>query len=674
MLDGVTPLRSAAMKLKSPMSPDFDPDAWRGATSLDVESDAYLLLAALWFGHEAGALRQTTTKSALAALGPAMSTILAMAVANREYRMVQRLSEARSEGRTEVAFSAHVDAPVLRNLDGQEASADEFAEILVDASESWLYDAARSEGFGETGGRDLTSLAICGGQIYSIQRTLNDFWQQARWEDWRIGARGEGLTWSPGDRDHAARLHAWQHRAEENAGAHAILLLGDWCAMSVGERRKHYLPRTVCGIEVRRGRRFLVVEKPIVHSRAPPLFALDSIVLENSYLGPLIDRPLETHPRLSCRILLRAWHVIGDLARRLAKMTPLPETIDVAAARSLATVVERAELADVLRRALCLDDDDVNGLIELLTFRTAVAGGRAQRGLWGAPLVPIPGEDRYALCQAVLACSAPIWKGEAWLERGGVNDLLSKDARGQSLERQLRSRLRARAAANATLSSLVVAEHQIAKSKDFPEEIDLVFRLGRWLFVGEVKHLLFPGSSQERFNYYDKLRKAAKQAKRKAAAARDKPAIVAKALGLDNDTVENLEVVPLIVVNQGFGFGQIVDECQVTEAGFLEHLLGDPILATDAALDTTTGKRVTRTIRLYRDEADAEANIRAILADPPTLRRHLDRIAWREVQFPTATRRRFDVTLPYVADVSGLARFEALHLQGQLQSRVSRRR
>jgi hypothetical protein len=261
-----------------------------------------------------------------------------------------------------------------------------------------------------------------------------------------------------------------------------------------------------------------------------------------------------------------------------------------------------------------------------------------------------------------------VWKGEAWLERGGVNDLLSKDARGQSLERQLRSRMRTRGAANATLPSLVVAEHQIAKSKDFPEEIDLVFRLGRWLFVAEVKHFLFPGSSQERFNYYDKLRKAAKQAKRKAAAARDKPAVVAKALNLDKDIVEALEVVPLIVVNQGFGFGQIVDDCQVTEAGFLQHLLGDPVLAIDAALDTATSSRAMRTIRLYRDEADAEANIRAILADPPTLRRHIDRIAWREVQFPTATRRRFDVALPYVADVGGLARIEALHLQSQLQS------
>ena len=88
----------------------------------------------------------------------------------------------------------------------------------------------------------------------------------------------------------------------------------------------------------------------------------------------------------------------------------------------LALVVNRRELADVLEQALAIDVNTAEAILALLSFHAKSPDEKGHRGRWAAPLVPTPGQDKFALALPALATSYPLRKVEAWLGRGGLDD------------------------------------------------------------------------------------------------------------------------------------------------------------------------------------------------------------------------------------------------------------
>jgi hypothetical protein len=142
----------------------------------------------------------------------------------------------------------------------------------------------------------------------------------------------------------------------------------------------------------------------------------------------------------------------------------------------------------------------------------------------GGSLIPIPGDDRYALALPVLAMSNPLRKVEMWLEKGGLDDRTLKQHRGDTYESEYRAAVRLAISKNQLFSRVCCAEREVKAAADFAEQIDLLIRLGDILIVAEVKCWLFPADPYERFKHFGKLKKAAEQAVRKAAAIRTRPA------------------------------------------------------------------------------------------------------------------------------------------------------
>lgn len=662
MLEFATPFHVRAAKLKSPSSPEFNAGEWKAAYAAEqnpTKSDEALLAAALWLAGQAAARRAAFSDVEFDALGRTVSVVLAIATLNREFWVTDLLSdEMRANAHKEgaVAFGHIIGRPLRAGATGQSVTADESSEGTGDAVESWLYDAYVNSGHDGAVPADLAPVAFRAMKRYSIQHGLNDIWNQGIWEGWRLTSDGNELSWGPADKELATKLHAALVRQQENFMNFPFIDLSMWAALKPEGRRRLTIPRTVTDVSAS-GRRKIRIGRPECRSKRPPMFLIERAGLEGSYLNFLMEVAFPNEPKFTLRLVLQAWAVIFDLARALAKPLSWPEHLSLRDAEKMALVVSHQDLLDVLMRALAMDKTTAQAMIKFLAYAPKKPKEKGHRGIWAAPLVPIPGEDSFALAFPALATSNTLRKAEAWLERGGLDDNLS--GRGDLFEADYRAKIVSAIQDNPLLVDASCAKNSIKKDANFDEQVDLLVRLGDLLIVGEVKCWLYPADSFERFNHFRKIKGAAAQAKRKADLLRLRPDVAARALGLSVDDVRALRVVPLVVANQGFGFSLDADGCRVTDAAYLLTYLSNGAISSGMAIDTQDGRTRNTTMTLYEREKQASDKFGAHFENPPVLQRFVDRISWTTVEFPLPAGGKLHFAVPRLSDIRGEERMLA---------------
>ncbi|MDX3965515.1 MAG: hypothetical protein QHD01_02810 [Bradyrhizobium sp.] len=656
MLDIDTPFHRRVKKLKAPTSAAFDAAAW--AALLDGEppshSDLELVAAAMLIAAEMQALRGLPAEQERDSLDAATETALCVAAMNTEYLTIMELSEDASRQAIEAGALSfgHITGAQFETGSGQKVDALTMIDTTVDASESWLFDIDPTKTAVGSETSDLRPLATRIVKRYSMQYGLNAIWKQCLWEGWRpTPAQGVNL-WGPKDVGLAKLLEATRVREAENLMNYPHIDQATWKMMDPEGRRKRALPRTV--VQATTSPRWRVkIGRPDCLSKFSPPFVTERAALEGSYLKYFLDHPLPELPGRNCRDLLAAWHVILDLALLLAKQLKGIEALTRRDIKRRSLQVSAAELRRILAESLLMSEQQAGDFVEFFAFRPKLAGQKGTRGLWAAPLVPIPGTDSYALAFPVLANSNPPRKVEMWLEKGGLDDSSLKQHRGDTYEAEYRAAVRAAIARNSAFSNVRCAEREIKATSDFGEQIDLLIRLGDLLIVGEVKCWLFPADPFERFQHFGKLKAAAKQAVRKVAAIRARPDVAAKALGLDVAEVKALRTVPIVVSNQGFGFSLEIEGSRVVEADFLTRYLGGGSLIAGASIDIKTGQMVPLDLTLYETEKQAADRFEATVAKPALLYRFVDRIDLTFMPFPSLIGAKTTVTIFNLSDIKG---------------------
>ena len=655
MIDFDTPFHQRVWKLKAPTSAAFDAAAWKAL--LDGQpssSDQELIAGAMLIAAEMQAFRGLPPESERETLNAATETGLCIAAMNTEYLTMMDLSADASRQAIESGALSygHITGAQFETGSGQRVDALTIIDTAVDASESWLFDIDPNKTSVDPEPPDLRPLATRMVKRYSMQYGLNAIWKQCLWEGWRPISVQDVTLWGPKDVELAKLLEASRIREAENLMNYPHIDQATWKMMDVESRRKRALPRTVVEA-VARPRWRVKVGRPACLSKFAPPFVTERAALEGSYLKYFLDHPLPNLPGRDCRDLLAAWHVILDLALLLAKQLATTETLTGRDIRRRSLQVSSAELRRILAEALLVNEDQAGDIIEFFTFRPKVAGQKGTRGLWAAPLVPIPGSKSYALALPVLANSNPPRKVEMWLEKGGLDDSSLKQHRGDTYESEYRAAVRTAIARNDIFSNVRCAEREIKATSDFGEQIDLLIRLGDLLIVGEVKCWLFPADPFERFQHFKKLKSAAKQAARKAAAIRTRPDVAARALGLDEAEVNSLRTIPIVVTNQGFGFSLDIDGCRVVEAEFLKKYLGAGSLISGASIDMKTGQIVPVNLTLYETEKQAADRFEATMTKPAFLYRFVDRVELTFMLFPSLIGAKTRVTIFNLADIKG---------------------
>jgi hypothetical protein len=103
--------------------------------------------------------------------------------------------------------------------------------------------------------------------------------------------------------------------------------------------------------------------------------------------------------------------------------------------------------------------------------------------------------------------------------------------------------------------------------------------------------------------------------------------------------------VPIVVVNQGAGFGLLAGGARVVDFHFLRLYLTDGSYHSGLAFNFSEKRGASRFQALYGNEREAEENFESTVARPPTLDRFLEAATWGITKFPTSSGDDFEIAI-----------------------------
>jgi hypothetical protein len=308
-----------------------------------------------------------------------------------------------------------------------------------------------------------------------------------------------------------------------------------------------------------------------------------------------------------------------------------------------AFTVKVSELTDTFVTALGIDNARAKTIVSLFLCDPAQTSRLFTKSLWATPLLPAP-DDRCHIVLAPLLMATPRRRVEAWLERGGISDQGRVKGRGKLYESHVRDVIGKDLAKNPRIADYACLATAL-KRTDGGEEIDLLARIGNTVLVGDVKCLLAPAEPMERFNYLDALEDAAEQVWRKCDWIERNRSNVLTKLGIpDEARAAEIRLVPIVILNQGYGFGLDLNGVAFTDLHFLSLLLRSGTYAGDTRFER--GSIINAPITLYSCQAELESQLHMLLTHPRPLRRYEGKISWQSEPFPNSTGRPFAVEFP----------------------------
>jgi hypothetical protein len=471
----------------------------------------------------------------------------------------------------------------------------------------------------------------------SIEHSLRDLWQQILWDGWALRQAGGRLRHDPVDRELAVLWNAWLWRQEmllnQGAGVDALF---ESTRVSANKHIEPVVSPTVIGIggSSKADRRFRF---GTVSGREPGQnwHRTEATIVNDSYLEPFLDSPLPAFSySLSCRDLQRAWCVLRDCAWVLASRSKDSRMRSVDEVEASSLLVSRAELERAIIHCAKLDTEATQRIIDFFTCDIENTGKMFTKGLWASPIVSVDEGKNVALTLAPIAIGSTIRRIEEWLDRGGLSDRLSEARRGLKYEAWVRQEIRKSLSDSEFLQNARCAEASINREGQLGEQIDLLILLGNKLIVGEIKCLLAPVESVEHYNYLSKLNEAGAQAVRKAEWTNQNEDIVAQALGVASDRIASATRVPIVVVNQGIGFGLQVNGARVVDFHFLNLYLSENEYMAGMAVRRDDGAAIPHYVPLYDSEQEAASNLEETLSTPPPLQRYISAAVWKDNEFP----------------------------------------
>lgn len=632
-----TKFRSTARRLKTPTAGNFDPAEWEQAFSRTIDptpEDRKLLESTLWIGREVRALNERSP-SFFGTLCAEQAIALGIALVNREYwtstdSTKRELADLPLEKPASFDYMANLR---YENIYGQKMSAADFVENAIEALSSWIYDARRICSPDKPGSEEnLSELARDAMHHYSMRRVLKCLFDEAL----HLGTvlDEDGDCWRPRDRKLDELHKAWQARAESNLMDGPQLLAMQWPHMTPTQRRDQALPRSVGQARWSVNGWTNKVRRMEYLSKRPRGYPLERQALESSYLGLFLDEELPLAPGLTASLIHQAWWIITDMANQIERVARQAAEKGTLTLLQAAYATTEGELTRSIVSALKIPDSQALDIIAFLTFREGGAG-KGNRGLWSAPLVACR-DGSLLIPQAIFNISDPVYRVEAWLERGGIDDT-ALERRGDRFEAKCRAGLVAAMGGNKTFKDAHIATHGISMSKSFPHQTDLLFQIGNRAFVGEIKCWLTPADAHHWDRFYRiRLPEAVEQAVVRADALRANREVLAMVLGIPRVQADALEICPIAVLNQSAGFSLVSRGCRIVDADFLRSYLRSPEMMSGVAMHY--GKPVAQqVVSLYKNEQAASDSFDRIMANPWPLRRFRDRLERSDTTYPRPT-------------------------------------
>ncbi|WP_204113648.1 hypothetical protein [Shimia biformata] len=618
-------------RLSSPFAKNFRVDEWKEALeeAEGNERDVKLCMSAIFFGNQVSSLRDRHIKRIFKDISKRSALILAVGSANRNYFALIRDFRERQAERAKSKDSSPFHLMEIGKAGSQIApqenmSPDDLVTAIVDTLPHWFFEAKELSDDREPIGTDFGLLELRAGWALSVESGLRDLWMSALWEGRELKGDGEGLTFGPADRELDGYWYASQMRTE------AAL----WGPLALF----HDLPedrddtqdiRSVFVSRLRGGRTGLAFPKP----SGGRLQKLNETlgVLERSYIGDYLDVPIEVAgSEISMRLLIKALWVLGELGAAMRLNIRARIIRGYRDAREFSLRVSKKDCVRVFRECLGIEESFAASVLSQLVLSPDDTGKCFKEGVWLHPLVELDEEHVMIVMPSVDVGTKTRFVERTLTELLGP-DLTKAKSLGGTFEKGTRKRVQAALAGNKIIDDFACLPHAINKVSEGGEEIDLLFRIGRRVIVGELKCLIAPNESIERYSHLSKLEEAAGQARRKAEWLSKNKHLVEDALDVDG---AEIEITPMVILNQRIGSGLVIDEVVITDVFLLELFAGDGSYSSGAAM--TKGRKAVAFETFYTTQKEAEDAIQDVFSSPPPLRPFIEGIEWVNVEFPAA--------------------------------------
>ena len=463
---------------------------------------------------------------------------------------------------------------------------------------------------------------------------MNDLWNGVFWDNLEVVENETTIRIGPKDSYNYKLTRAWFQRHTTKFMSGFWKKSDLWLNEGLDLRKSQHLRKTVVDARYNGNKLKIKVGRPSCRSRNVPRYVSNRIGLQSSYLNDFVITDFPKYPGINGELIFKAWHVLLDLADHMMRVARREPSFNHSSVQDWALEIKSEKIIRIVFESLSIDETISARVIEFLTYNPTPPQPKGQKGLWGAPLFKVPGRSTIALAWAVLKATNFLRTVEIWLEKGGVGKTVAEKGRGDEYENILRAKYITALQGNRTFYNSKCLHYGIKKDKNFPEQIDLLIKVGHTIIVGEVKCFLFPTDYHERFNFYQNLRAAAEQAVRKSEAVENHPNIITNSFNIPVQDLKKFRITPLVVVNQGFGSTLSIDGCQIIDADFLEMYFRSPFMEIGTINGQMKGRRTNRIIRLYKNEKDASDNILSNLKRPYVLTRYIDRFTWQETAGP----------------------------------------
>lgn len=637
-------LRKGNDRLASPFSKAFDYGAWLRAEKECSGSvrDQDLLTCGLFVAGQLKALRGTFFEKLFSDLSKRTAVRLALASANLEFFTFQRHFQRLVKKQIERGEPLHIEQ--LREIEflgrGIATSPDDFVTAVVDAVPHWLFEAKDLGDTREASDFKFHDLRRRCAAILSVEHALKNVWDAALWEGWFLTKTEKGLCLRPSSTSDAYYWHACQLRHEADIMARSLALADGDLKLPDGFE----LPsNSVKSIEVKGNRvrfNFGLRSKQSSDDLRMRLSAASQF-----YLGPMLKKGLGgRYGDATLYQMILALQLLKDTVKAFSKLGLPSSAKHYSDVRKLSLGLSRKTLVRVVMQCLEVDEALATTLVDSLTISPEESGDLFRDGLWSRPLVKLKDDELLLLAPAIDVGSVHRFM-ELHTEAALKTEGKKKHAPGLVFESQLRRRTIEVAVKNQVLKDFHVCPDAISKSRGQPdsEEIDLLVRLGRKIIVCEAKAFIRPSEPIDRYNHLGKLEEACEQARRKAQWMKGVLPDFAELLGWTK-SVEILEVMPLVVVNQSFGSGLRIDGCLVTDVNlWLLYLAAGSY--TSSAIRAGS-ESINFQTKFYDDEATLIANLEETFEKVPPLRPYLDAENWGVSPLPTAQGEPFHMLMP----------------------------
>lgn len=272
----------------------------------------------------------------------------------------------------------------------------------------------------------------------------------------------------------------------------------------------------------------------------------------------------------------------------------------------------RKDLIVALSRVTGFSSSKTRQILDFICF-----SGDSKQDLWSHPII----ETRKGkLSFLVTAAASPIMQRvlEHWLTECFNNNEIKE--KGKVYEKKICTELNSNIKKNQLITDFCPATSASITINGKNEQIDLIFRIGSVVVIGEIKAIVTSDNPISHFWAKDRLEYGAHQAKRKSTFVKENIEKAFKELKWEFEKEKDYKIVPIVVNNNKTFSGFPIHNIPIVDNLILASYFGQQTFPLVSYYDPNTQEMITTAkYRLYNNFKDLQENLEKFLLLPPAI-------------------------------------------------------